>query len=181
MKQEDMPSMTPPKPIDDDLFTWMVGEWEGKTEGTMGKTKDWQKIEWSLDKQWVTVNYTGKFESMSPEQMKMMKENMKMTDDDIKKMMDMPYKGIGQFTLDPETGEFMGYWFDNWRGVYKGTGKREGNKSTVSWEGPRGTSLRTMERVSDDKMVETFKDTDTASGMVMEGKSEWTRKKSKEK
>jgi len=180
MKKEEMPPMTPPKPIDDDLFTWMVGEWEGQTEGTMGKTKDWQKIEWSLDKQFITVNYSSKITSMSPEQVKAMTESMKMTEDEVKKMMEMPYKGVGQFTLNPMNGEFMGYWFDNWRGVYKGIGKREGNKSTVTWEGPRGTSVRTMEREGDNKMVEIFKDTDQ-SGMVMEGKSEWTRKKSKSK
>ena len=171
-----MPPMAPPKPLDNSFMTWMVGDWAGQTTGTTGKTKDWQKIEWGLDNQFVVVNYSSKMVSVSPEQMKAMTSSMKMSEEEVKKMMEMPYKGMGQFTINPMNGEFMGYWFDNWRGVYKGTGKIEAKKSTTTWEGLRGTSVRVMEKVSEDKMTETFKETES-TGIVMEGKSEWTRKK----
>ena len=173
--KEEMASMMPPKPLDNSFMMWMVGEWEGQTAGTMGKSKDWQKIDWSLDKQFVTANYSSKMVEVSPEQLKSMAASMKMSEDEVKKMMDRQYNGMGQFTINPMNGEFMGYWFDNWRGVYTGTGKIEGNKLTANWEGPR-KSTRIMEKVSEDKMVESFKETDP-SGMVMEGKSEWTRRK----
>jgi len=169
--------MAPPKPLEDDLCAWMVGEWEGWSTSPMGKMKDWQKVEWGLDKQFLLVNYTGQTVEMTDEQKKTAKETWGMSNEDIEKMMKMAYKGMGPMTISPETGEFVGYWFDNWRGVYKGSGKREGNKVTMTWEGPMGTEVRTTEKVSNDKMVVTFKST-APNGTVSEGKSELTRKKS---
>ncbi|MEK9136300.1 MAG: hypothetical protein AAB393_04200, partial [Bacteroidota bacterium] len=99
-----------------------------------------------------------------------------MTKEQVEKMKDMIYKGMGPMTINPMTGEYVGYWFDNWRGMYKGTGKREGNKITMNWEGPMGTSTRTIENVGDDKMVQTYSEKDM-KGNVVEGKTEMTRKK----
>lgn len=174
--KEAAPSMMPPKPLNDDLCAWMVGEWEGWSTSPMGKTKDWMKVDWALDKQFLLFHYTGQTVEMTDEQKKKAMETWGMSKEDIEKMMKMLYKGMGPVTVNPATGEFMGYWFDNWRGMYKGTGKREGNKMTMSWEGPMGTELRTTEKVNDDKMVVTFKSTDP-KGNVTEGKSELTRKK----
>jgi len=175
MTQEAMP-MTPPKPLADDFHTWMVGEWEGWSTSPMGKSQDWQKIDWELDNQFVIVHYTAKPTETNPEGMKAMAEAMKMSKEDMDKMAKMAYKGMGPMTINPQTGEIVGYWFDNWRGAYKGTGKREGNKITMNWEGTMGTSERTIEKVSDDKMVMTYKEKDP-SGKVMEGRTELTRKK----
>ena len=52
-----MPS--PPKPLTDELFQWMVGEWEGTTASAEGKSQDWQKVEMSLDNQFVTTHYSA--------------------------------------------------------------------------------------------------------------------------
>ena len=174
--KEEAGSMMPPQALNDSLFTWMIGEWTGHTESPMGKTDDYQKIEWNLDNQFVIVSYDSKFTSLNADQIKSMASRMKMPEDEMRKMMAKGYKGLGEFTINPMNGEFMGYWFDNMRGVYKGMGKQEGAKLTTTWESPRGTETRTMEKMSDDKMVESFKETDP-SGTVMEGKSEWTRKK----
>jgi hypothetical protein len=168
--------MAPPKPLNDDLCAWMVGEWEGWSNSPMGKTKDWAKYEWGLDKQFVLTQYTGQTTEMTDDQKKKAMEMYSMSKEDVEKMMKMAYKGRGPITMNPATGEFMGYWFDNWRSVYKGTGKRDGNKLTMTWEGPMGTEVRTTEKVSNDKMVVTFKSTDP-KGNVTEGKSELTRKK----
>jgi hypothetical protein len=164
--------MAPPQPLADDLFSWMIGDWEGSTTSPMGKSQDMQKIEWGLDKQFIMVHVTAKQTEVNQEAMKA----YKMSKEDMDKMMAMPYKGMGPMTINPQTGEIVGYWFDNWRGSYKGTGKREGNKITIQWEGTMGTSERTIEKVSDDKMVQTFKEKDP-SGNVVEGRTESTRKK----
>ena len=106
-------SMALPKPLADDLFTWMVGEWEGWSTSPMGKSQDWQKIEWSLDNQFVTTHYTAKHTEVNQEEMKKWSESMKMSKEDMDKMKDMVYKGMGPMTINPQTGEIVGYWFDN--------------------------------------------------------------------
>lgn len=168
--------MMPPGPIDNPLFTWMIGEWEGHTASPMGKTSDWQKIDWSLEKQFVSVEYTGEFTEMNEDVMKKMASQMNVSDDEMKTMMQKPYHGKGQFTINPANGEFLGFWIDNMRGMYEGTGTIEKNRMTTTWKGIQGTSKRTMEKVGEDKMVETFTQTDPM-GNMMEGKTEWTRKK----
>ncbi len=141
----------PPAPLADDLFQWMVGEWEGSSTTAMGKSQDWQKVEMSLDNQWVTTHYTANMGAMK-------------------------YKGMGPMTINPATNEVTGYWFDNFRGVYKGMGKRDGNKITMTWEGPMGTRTDTTEKVSQDKMVVTYTNKEP-DGKVSEGRTELTRKK----
>jgi len=171
---------TPPPPLSDDLFKWMVGEWEGWTTSPMGKSQDWQKVEWALDNQYIVIHYSAKTTEANPEAMKAMAEAMKMSEADMKKMQDMVYKGMGPMTLNPKTGEVTAMWFDNWRGSYKGTGKREGNKIVVAWESPQGNETRTIERVGDAKLVMTFQGKDP-TGKVMEGRTELTRKKAPSK
>jgi len=175
MTQEAMP-MTPPKPLADDFFNWMAGEWEGWSTSPTGKTQDWQKIEWGLDNQFLMTHYSAKTTEVNQEAMKAWAEAYKMSKEDMDKMAKMVYKGMGPMTINPMTGEIVGYWFDNWRGSYKGTGKREGNKITMHWEGTMGTSERTIEKASDDKMVMTYQEKDP-TGKVVEGRTELTRKK----
>ncbi len=91
-------------------------------------------------------------------------------------MGEMKYKGMGAITLNPETGESMGYWIDNFRGMYAGKGKREGNKATMEWKGSQGTYKETIEKVSEDKFITSYTFTDT-KGKVMEGHGEMTRVK----
>jgi hypothetical protein len=170
------PSMMPPKPLDDDFHKWMIGEWEGWSTSPMGKSQDWQKFEWGLDNQFVVVHYTAKPTETNAEAMKAMAEAMKMSKEDMEKMAKTVYKGMGTMTVNPTTGELVGYWFDNMRGTYKGTGKREGNKATFTWEGTMGTRDEVIEKVGEDKMVMTFKET-SPNGDVSEGRTELTRKK----
>jgi len=168
--------MTPPPALNDELFQWMVGEWEGWTSSSMGKSQDSQKIEWALDNQFLVIHFTAKSSESNPEAMKAMAEAMKLSEADMKKMMDMAYKGLGTMTISPMTGEVTAMWFDNWRSTYKGIGKREGNVITVNWESPMGSETRTIEKIGSDKMMITFKGKDM-TGKDMEGRSEMTRKK----
>lgn len=176
-KQADTPpAMRPPTSLADDFCTWMVGEWEGWTTSAMGKSQDWQKVEWGLDNQFIITHYTSKTVEANPEAMQSWAQAMNMSKEDMDKMMNMTYKGMGTTTINPASGEFMGYWFDNWRGIYKGSGKREGNKLSMMWEGAMGAELRTIEKISEDKSLVTFSYKD-ASGKVMEGRTELTRKR----
>ena len=174
--KEGAPAMAPPKALDDEFCGWMVGEWEGSSTSPMGKTRDWEKVEWGLDNQFLLMHYTGQTVEMTDEQKKKAMDTYGMSKEGVENMMKMSYKGMGPFTINPATGEYVGYWFDNWRGMYKGSGKREGNKVTIRWEGPMGTELRTTEKVGEDKMIVTFKSTDP-KGNVTGGKSEMMRKK----
>ena len=152
MTKEAMPSMMPPKPLEDDFLKWTVGEWEGTTTSPEGLSQDWQKNEMALDGQFVLTHYTAKTPAFN-------------------------YKGMGLMSINPITGEVFGYWFDSMRGVYNGKGKREGNKITAHWEGPMGMARdETMEKVSDDKFVIMFKQK-MPDGNAMEGRTELTRKK----
>ncbi len=176
-EEEAMPSMEPPAPLSDDFTSWMVGEWEGSSESPMGKFENWQRIEKVLDNQFLLIDYIGRMSSLTEEQIEKVATEMQMSKEDAENMMkNMIYKGHGVMTISPQGDEFIGYWFDSWRAIYKGTGTREGDKVTFTWEGDMGTSERTMERAGVDSMVETFKET-MPSGEIMEGRAEWTRKK----
>ncbi len=169
--------MMPPQPLNNAMLNWLVGEWEGTTETNMGKSEDWMKIEKGLDGQFLLMHYKGKNTEVKDEAMKSMKEQMHMTDEQINEMMQKPYMGMGVITLNPKSGELMGYWFDSYRDVSKGTGTVEAAKSMMTWTSPAmGTMSRTTEKLGPDKMKITIKGKDT-SGIEFEGTSMMTRKK----
>ena len=166
----------PPKPLDDAMSSWMVGEWSGTTTSNMGTSDEWQKNEMSLDKQFITTNFTSQITKVDPQFLTAQAAQMKMSEQDVDKMMkSSTYKGMGLMTLDPKTGGYIGYWFDSWRGMYKGTGKLEGNKITMNWEGTMGNSVRTIEKDDKGNLIQTFKE--NMNGMTMEGKTVSSRKK----
>jgi hypothetical protein len=146
--KEAMPA--PPQRLDDDFHEWMIGEWQGTTTSSMGKAQIRLKIEWGLDRQFVVIHETSIFDAT------------------------VVYKGIGIFTKDPTSGDFIGHWFDNLRGVYKGTGKFEDNKVIMAWESPMGTEARTTEKADEDRMIMTFK-TKFSTGNEVEGRTDLTR------
>ena len=70
--------------------------------------------------------------------------------------------------------------FDSMRRVAEGKGKLQGNKEIVEWQwfaqGQGASSIRIMEKVSDDRFITTKKYI-LSDGSTMEGKEEMTRKK----
>lgn len=142
--------MAPPPALDDDLCKWLVGEWEGWSEGPKGKHSEWEKIEMGLNGQ------------------VLLREAVSKTNDG-------EYAGMGGMTINAESGEFMGYWMDNHRGMYQGKGKREGDKLTMEWQGYQGTYTNVLEKVDENTYTATWSFTD-AGGNTMEGKSEMKRK-----
>lgn len=150
--KKEKPAMpAPPQPLGED-WAWMVGEWEGWTESPMGKSKEWEKVSFGLDRQFLMVQATSEMNGML-------------------------YKGTGATTINPKTGELVGYWIDNFRGMYEGKGKGDANKFSMIWVGPMGKSTRITEKVSDDNYTITVKSTGP-EGKEMEAKTVMTRKKS---
>lgn len=169
-------SMTPPEPLNNEWFNWLEGEWQGWSESPMGKSEDHMKVEMGLNDQFLIMKYTGKMAAMTPEQKQQWQEAMGATEEEVEKMANTEFKGIGLLTIDSQSGEIVGHWFDSWRNMSKGHGRIEGNKEIMEWSGAMGTGTRTVEKVGEDKLVVTEK-WNMPDGSVMESKSEMTRVK----
>ena len=91
-----------------------------------------------------------------------------------------PFKELQLHTIDPKTGERIGYLFDSQRCIAKGTGRLEGNKEIMEWEwsgtAQGATSVRIIEKINDNKFTLNHKYT-LPNGNKMEDKIEMTRKK----
>lgn len=168
--------MAPPGPLEDDLCKWMVGKWEGTTESSMGKANDEMEVDWDLGHQFVNMHYKSKIAETDPAKLEEMAKGMGMT----KEQVQMPYKGVGYMTIDPQTKEYIGYWFGSMRDISVGKGTREGNKVTMTWDGPMGSEMRTFEKAGEDKLVMSFEGKDP-QGNVVKGTTTMMRKAKKEK
>lgn len=149
----------PPAALQEDLYDWMIGEWEGTTESSMGKSVDEMKVDWDLEHQFVDVHYKQKIGEGATA---------------------MAYKGRGMMTVDAQSKEYVGYWFGSFRDISTGKGSRTGNKLTMTWEGGNGPETRIIEKMGNDKMVMTFKGTGL-DGKEMSGTTTLIRKAKKEK
>jgi len=148
-----------PAPLQDDLYNWMVGEWEGGTESTMGKATDEMKVDWDLEHQFLDFHYKQKMGEGTAA---------------------IVYKGRGLMTVNPQTQEYISHWFGSFRDISTGKGTRAGNKISMMWEGGAGPGTRTIEKMADDKMVMTFKGVGQ-DGREMSGTTTLMRKVKKEK
>ncbi|MBN1102082.1 MAG: hypothetical protein JXL84_01570 [Deltaproteobacteria bacterium] len=186
-----------PKPLDDEWSKWLVGEWkvvsgesdflgdesqglgESNEEGTGGFT-----IEFGLNGQfliWTSWATTGQ---MTDEQKKQLKETLKETtnasDEDWDRFVSMPFKELQIQTIDPKTGDVVGYLFDSQRCIAEGRGRREENQEIMEWKwsgtGQGVTSVSVIERTSDDKFTYNHKYI-LPDGKKMEDKIEMMRRK----
>ncbi len=169
-------AQAPPGPLNDDFLKWLVGEWEGTTESPMGKSNDEMEVDWDLEHQFIGFRFKSKNAESDPAKLEAMAKATGMT----KEQLLAPYKGKGVMTMNPETKEYIGYWFGSFRDVSQGKGAREGNKITMTWEGSMGNEVRTFEKAGDDKLVMSFKGKDP-QGNEMSGTTTMMRKVKKEK
>ena len=193
MAKDINPSSFQPKPLDDEWSKWLVGEWEvtgesdwlaGELEGSgesnmEGAGKGWAKIELGLNGQFLIIKSEGEMGEMTDEQIQHLKKTTGASDEEIERFLSLPFKGLQIYTIDPKTGEIIGYLFDSLRCIAEGRGKWEGNKEIMEWKwyvSGQGTSIRIKEKVSDDKLVMTEKFT-MPDGSMMEEKGVMTRKK----
>ena len=180
--KENMPSLEPPKALNDGWSKWLVGNWQGTAKSDFGKHKDWVKgkcrlsIELALNGQFLVRKGQSQITSLSDEYIKQLK-GQRLSDSDIEKMRNSTFESMEVYTIDTKTSEITGYLFDSLRCVAKGTGKREGNKEIINWvwsgQG-QGSSTRVTEKISDDKFISTEKYT-MPDGSAMEDKAEMTR------
>jgi hypothetical protein len=145
----------PPKPLDNAMMKFLVGEWEGSMESPMGPSSEVLRYWMGLDGQFLFMEGGSKVGNMK-------------------------YSGIGAMTINPKSGDTVGYWIDNFRGMYQGVGKTEAGKNAMEWSGTMGRSLRILEKVSDDKFTVTVK-MDGPDGREQTFKGEMTRKKTEKK
>ena len=119
---------------------------------------------------------------MTEEEKGQMKEAIRETanasDEELERFVSMPYQSLLIQTVDPKTGERLGYVFDSLRCVATGKGKLEGNKEIMEWQWfvtSRGvTSDSTIEKINDNKFSVVFKYT-LSDGKIMEEKMEMVR------
>jgi hypothetical protein len=119
---------------------------------------------------------------MTDEEKKQLKEAMNAPDEDIERFLSMPYKLLQIQTIDPKTGERIGYAFDSMRCIARGTGRLEANKEIMEWQWSGtlqgATSVSIMEKISDNKFTITHK-VNLPNGNKMQDKIEMIRKKIK--
>jgi len=192
--KESTPSSFQPKPLDDEWSKWLVGEWKvvsgesdwladesGSTvkidvdeKGTGGFT-----IELGLNGQFLIMKGHGEMGEMTDEQIQQLKETTNASDEDIERFLSLPFKELQIHTIDPKTGEIVGYLFDSMRCVAIGKGGREGNKEIMEWQwfvqGQGVTSIRIIEKISDNKFTINHKYT-LPDGKRMEDRGVMTRK-----
>ena len=184
--EESMPSLEPPKSLDDNWSKWLVGEWEGSAESDIGEFKNWvkakvhSKIELSLNGQFLIKKSKAEITQMSKEYIQHLKETMHASDEDIEKIKSSTFKELQVHTIDPETGEIIGYLFDSLRCIAKGTGKRRVNKEIMEWKwavgGEGATSIHVIEKISDNKFTINHKYT-LPDGNKMVDRGQMTRRK----
>ncbi len=180
MAQENQPSSFQPKPLNDEWNKWLVGEWEGLFESDVGTGKIRTKIELGLNGQFLIMKTEAKTTEITDEQRQYLKDTLRASDEDIKRYRRSTSKELQIHTIDPKTGERIGYLFDSFRCVAEGRGRRQGNKEIIEWKwsviAQGATSVRIIEKINNNKFTINHKYT-LPDGNKMEDKIEMTRKK----
>ncbi len=179
MVKESGTSSFQPEPLDDEWSKWLIGKWEvtwdhGAAGFTIESVLNGQFLIWK--RSWAETD------KMTDEEKKQLKEAFKASDEDLERLLSMPYKLLQIYTIDPKTGERIGYCFDSMRCIAEGRGRLEGNKEIMEWEWSGtlqgATSVGIIEKISDNKFTLTHKIT-LPNGNKMEEKTEMIRKKIK--
>jgi len=178
MTKEIKSSSIQPEPLDDEWSKWLVGEWKGIVRLGGMKSKACREIEPGLNGQFLITKHEHK---VTNEEIQELKKIMQISDEDVKKYQNLPFKYLEIWTIDPSNGEIVGYLFDSMRCVATGKGRREGNKEIMEWKwfvhAQGATSIRIIEKVSDDKFIAAEKYMLPDGSTIMEAQGEFTRKK----
>jgi hypothetical protein len=171
-----------PKPLDDEWFKWLVGEWEGSFESDVGVGKIRTKIEWGLNGQFLIMKGEAKITEITDEQKQYLRETLNASDEHIERFRSSTMKELQIHTIDPKTSEVVGYLFDSFRCIAAGRCKRQGNKEIIEWKwsgaAQGATSVRIIEKINSNKFTLNHKYI-LPNGNKMEDKVEMTRKKRK--
>ncbi len=177
--EESKPSSFQPEPLDDEWSKWLVGEWEGSAESDVATGKIRTKIELGLNGQFLIMKSESKITEITDEQRQYLRETLHASNEEIEKFQSSTFKELQIHTIDPWTGEVVGYLFDSMRCVATGKGKREGNKEIIEWKwsvfAQGATSVRIIEKINNNKFTLNHKYI-LPNGSKMEDKIEMTRK-----
>ena len=169
-----------PKPLDDDWFKWLVGQWEGAVESDVGIGKVRMKIELGLNGQFLIMKSEAEITEITNEQRQYLRETLNASDEYIEKSQNSTFEELQIHTIDPKTGEVVGYLFDGLRCIAEGRARRQGNKEIVEWTwsatAKGATSVRIIEKINDNKFTLNHKYT-LPNGNKMEDNVEMTRRK----
>jgi len=181
--EQDVLTLQPPGPLDDDWSRWLVGQWEVTAESDLAQFKSWVKgrgrmnVELVLGGQFIVMTSAGQITELSDEYVQYLKKNLHASDEDIRELGNMHFGDLELRTIEPGTGRIVAYLFDSWRCVAKGTGKLEGNREIIEWEwsvAGQGTSLRVTEKLSNDRFIVVERYT-LPDGGIMQDKSQMIR------
>jgi len=169
-----------PKPLEDDWSKWLVGQWEGSVESDAGTGKIWTKIDFGLNGQFLIMKTESEITKIGNEQRQYLKDTLLASDEDIEKYQSSTFKELQIHTIDPKTGEVIGYLFDSMRCIAEGRGRHQGNKEIIEWKwsvtAQGATSVRIIEKINDNKFTLNHKYI-LPNGKKMEGEGEMTRRK----
>jgi hypothetical protein len=165
-----------PQPLSDSWNRWLVGEWEGSGQSDTGSGVGLTRIELGLNGQFRIHHEEGIIKEMTPRQQAYLKRNMNATDEQIQRFRAEPYRAIELYTIDPQSGDVIGYLFDSLRCVATGRGTQTGDRETMQWEWTNGhRSTRVLQRSGEDQL-EVIQRTTMPDGSVMEEKGIATRR-----
>jgi hypothetical protein len=182
---QSVPSLTPPKGLDDEWSRWLIGEWESAAESDLPDFPCWvkgrgrMKAELGVGGQFLVVTKQGGVDQLSDDYVQHLRRDNHAPEEEIEKLRQMKFAEVDYRTIDPRTGAIVAYLFDSWRCVATGTGRCDGNKEIIEWKwsaGGQGTSIRTTERISQDKFVVTEKYT-LPGGGAMEDRARMVRRR----
>jgi len=171
-----------PKPLDDDWFKWLVGPWEGSFESDVGIGEIRTKIEFGLNGQFLIMKSEAEITGITDKQRQYLEETLHASDEYIEKSQNSIFEELQIHTIDPQTGEVVGYLFDGLRCIAEGRGRRQGNREIIEWKwsvtAQGATSVRIIEKINENKFTYNHKYI-LPNGNKMEDKMEMTRKKIK--
>jgi len=192
--EKSKPSSLQPEPLDDEWSKWLVGEWKvvsGESDWLVDESGSRIKIdvdeqgtsditiEFGLNGQFLIMRGNAEIGEMTDEQIKQLKETMNASDEDMQRFTSNPFISLEIYTIDPKTGEVIGYLFDSMRCIAQGRGRRQGNKEIMEWvwsaTAQGATSVHVIERINDNKFTYNHKYT-LPNGSKMEDKAEFIRK-----
>ena len=192
--EKSKPSSLQPEPLDDEWSKWLVGEWKvvsGESDWLVDESGSRIKIdvdeqgtsditiEFGLNGQFLIMRGNAEIGEMTDEQIKQLKETMNASDEDMQRFTSNPFISLEIYTIDPKTGEVIGYLFDSMRCIAQGRGRRQGNKEIMEWvwsaTAQGATSVHIIERINDNEFTYNHKYT-LPNGSKMEDKAEFIRK-----
>jgi len=182
---QSVPSLAPPKELDDEWSRWLSGEWETSAESDLPGFPCWvrgtgrMKAELGVGGQFLVVTRQGGVDQLSDDYVQHLRRDKHTPEEEIEKLRQMRFAEVDYRTIDPRTGAIVAYLFDSWRCVATGIGTCDGNKEIIEWKwsaGGQGTSIRTTERISHDKFIITEKYT-LSDGGSMEDRVQMVRAK----